>query len=404
METTLRPDGESNGAARHLHQGPSSQALTGPFLFGMKAAVFFVPLILAAHSAPAQECAAATWQRLEGSRAAAVAGDVLLDELARRDVVLLGEAHDDADHHRWQLHTLAALHSRRPDMVIGFEMFPRRVQPVLDRWVAGSLTPAELLAQTRWDEIWNVPAELYLPLFEFARLHRIPVLALNIDRKLIQAVAAKGWDALPAEQREGVSRAAPPPRAYVEELERVYRDHGERTPFKHFVEAQQTWDRAMAEALAREPRSRLAVGVVGAGHLRHGYGVALQLRDLGVRRIATLLPVARQECRSLVAGVADAVFVLPGAAEAKPPPPRLGVQLAQEGDSVRLAEVLAGSLAERSGLRKGDIVVAAAGRPLKRAADLAALVRAQPAGTWLPLQVERAGARQEVLIKFPLAP
>ena len=29
---------------------------------------------------------------------------------------------------------------QRPDMVIGFEMFPRRVQPVLDSWVAGNLT------------------------------------------------------------------------------------------------------------------------------------------------------------------------------------------------------------------------------------------------------------------------
>ena len=364
----------------------------------------FLLAIAAAPLAQAQECAPASWQRLGSPRPTAVAPDALLDEMAKREVVLLGEQHDEADHHRWQLHTLAALHSRRPDLVIGFEMFPRRVQPVLDRWVAGELTPAQLLAETRWDEIWNVPAELYLPLFEFARLHRVPMVALNVDRKLVQAVADKGWDALPPGEREGLSRPAAAPQAYVEELRRVYRDHGERTPFKNFVEAQQTWDRAMAEALARQPRSRLVVGVMGAGHLRHGYGVALQLRDLGVRRIATLLPVAPDDCRSLVAGVADAVFVLPPAVAAKPPPPRLGVQLAQEGDSVRLAEVLSGSLAERSGLKKGDIVAAAAGKPLRRAADLVALVRAQPAGTWLPLEVERAGARQEVVIRFPPAP
>src|SRR5512138_1330949 len=138
-------------------------------------AAFFLLSIMVAHSARAQECAPASWQRLDGARPAAVAPDTLLDEVARRDLVLLGESHEEADHHRWQLHTLAALHSRRPDMVIGFEMFPRRVQPVLDRWVAGEVTPAQLLAETRWDEIWNVPAELYLPLFEFARVHRVPM-------------------------------------------------------------------------------------------------------------------------------------------------------------------------------------------------------------------------------------
>ena len=59
--------------------------------------------------------------------------------LAKRGVVLLGESHDQPEHHRWQLHTIAALFSHRPDIVLGFEMFPRRVQPVLDRWSKGEL-------------------------------------------------------------------------------------------------------------------------------------------------------------------------------------------------------------------------------------------------------------------------
>src|SRR5665811_1945932 len=63
--------------------------------------------------------------------------DDVIVALAKRGVVLLGETHDQAAHHRWQLHTIAALFSHRPDMAIGFEMFPRRVQPVLDRWSNG---------------------------------------------------------------------------------------------------------------------------------------------------------------------------------------------------------------------------------------------------------------------------
>lgn len=367
----------------------------------MRSAVLAAALILAPHPAQAQDCAPASWLRVDGERPVSVAPEALLDELAGGEVVLLGETHDEADHHRWQLHTLAALHSRRPDMVLGFEAFPRRAQPVLDRWVAGELTAQQFLAEVRWEEVWAVPAELYLPLFEFARLHRIPMVALNVDRRLTQAIASKGWDGVAEAEREGVSRPAPAPEAYVKELERAHREHGGKTPLDNFVAAQQTWDRAMAEALARAPRSRLAVGIVGSGHLRHGHGVALQLRDLGVRRIATLLPVAPGECGALAAGVADAAFVVPPRAAAKPPPPRLGVQLAQEGDAVRLAEVVPGSLAEKSGLRKGDRIAAAAGKPLKRASALVALVRAQPAGTWLPLEVERGGVRQELVVKFP---
>jgi uncharacterized iron-regulated protein len=65
--------------------------------------------------------------------------------LAKRGVVLLGESHDQPEHHRWQLHTITALFNHRPDMVLGFEMFPRRVQPVLDRWSKGELDETTFL-------------------------------------------------------------------------------------------------------------------------------------------------------------------------------------------------------------------------------------------------------------------
>ena len=280
---------------------------------GMRA--WIAVLLLHSGFTSAQDCTPATWLRLDGERPASVAHGVLLGEMAGRDVVLLGERHDDADHHRWQLHTLAALHAQRPRMVIGFEVFPRRVQPVLDRWVAGEVSAQQLLAEVQWDKLWKLPAELYLPLFHFARLHRIPMVALNVERRLTQEVAAKGWDAVPEAEREGVSRPAPAPQPYAEELARVHKEHKQEHKaggsLENFVAAQQTWDRAMAQALAARAGEVLAVGIIGSGHLRHGHGVALQLRDLGVKSIGTLLPVESGKCNELVRGLADAVFVLP---------------------------------------------------------------------------------------------
>jgi hypothetical protein len=147
----------------------------------------------------------------DGLRPLAVAE--LFGSLARRSVVLLGERHDSAEHHRWQLHVIAALHASRPDMVIGLEMFPRRVQPALDRWVAGELSEAEFLQASDWREVWNTDPQLYLPIFHFARMHGIPMVALNVDRKLTRAVRQKGFDAVPAQEREGISRPAPEARS-----------------------------------------------------------------------------------------------------------------------------------------------------------------------------------------------
>lgn len=179
---------------------------------------------------------------------------------ARRSVVLLGEIHDNPDHHRWQLQTLAALHAVRPDMVIGFEMFPRRVQKALDQWVAGALSESQFLSASEWGTVWSTDASLYLPLFHFARMNRIPMVALNIDTSLRRAVAKKGLSGVPENEREGITAPAAPSSAYLDYLLPIYAEHerdgkkkGEALKddpdFRRFVEAQQLWDRAMAQAI-----------------------------------------------------------------------------------------------------------------------------------------------------------
>lgn len=384
----------------------------------MHSRLFALAAALVAGFAHAQSCPEpAAWTALDGERPRVTAATALLDDMAQRNVVLLGETHDEMDHHRWQLQTLAALHARRPDMVIGFEMFPRRVQPVLDRWVAGELTVAEFLDQAEWERNWNMPAELYLPLFQFARINRIPLLALNIERKLSRAISEKGWDAVAEAEREGVGRPAPPVEAYREQLFAVYREHPplrgrggkpkkNDSAFRFFVESQTAWDRAMAEALARRALAGkpLVAGVMGSGHLRFGHGVPHQLRDLGVKNVGILLPYSTGgDCKEIRAGLADAVFMLPAQAMPKPEPPRLGVRLEEHEGGVRIERVLAGSLAEKSGLKDGDRIVEMAGRPVQKTITTIALVRLQPPGTWLPLRVKRGAETLDLVVKFPPA-
>lgn len=361
----------------------------------------------------------AVWTALDGERPRPTSAPAVLAEMAKRDVVLLGEQHDQDDDHRWQLQVLAALHAQRPKMVIGFEMFPRRVQPTLDRWVAGELTVKAFLEEVEWGKVWNLPADLYLPLFQFARINRIPMLALNIDQKLSKTISEKGWDAVPADERDGVGRAAPPPDAYREFLFDVYRQHASRrgedagkldmadSAFRYFVESQTTWDRAMAEGLAASTATAaekpLAVGIMGSGHIRFGHGVPHQLADLGIRNIGSLLPLRPgADCDDLRQGLADAVFALPPMAATPTDPPRLGIRLEENDGGVRITEVTAGSLAESSGLKAGDRLVEVAGAPADKMQPMIALVRRQPGGTWLPLRVKRGDETLEVIIKFPV--
>ena len=142
----------------------------------------------------------------------------LMYEMATRQVMLLGETHTIAEIYRWQLHVATILRFIRRNVAVGFEMFPRRVQPVLDEWVAGELTSLQFLEKVDWKTVWGYDAQLYLPLFHFCRQQRAPMLALNCNRPLVTRVGKDGWDAVPEEERDGLTPAAEATVAYREYL------------------------------------------------------------------------------------------------------------------------------------------------------------------------------------------
>jgi membrane-associated protease RseP (regulator of RpoE activity) len=235
---------------------------------------------------------------------------------------------------------------------------------------------------------------------------------------------------VPRAEREGVGDPAPALRGYEDMLFDSWREHlpadaahgslgsAERTDrnqpeFRRFLESQLVWDRAiaegMAEAAARHPGA-VVVGLMGSGHVMHGWGVSHQLKALGRPAPLALLPFEREaDCAALAGGpaarLADAVFgVATPARVAAPARPRLGITLEPAVVGVGIAEVANGSIAKRAGLEKGDVILVIAGRAPKSAADVAAAVMRQAPGTWLPIEVQRGEQRLELVARFPPAP
>lgn len=146
------------------------------------------------------------------------------------------------------------------------------------------------------------------------------MLALNCHRPLVTRVGKEGWDAVPENERDGLTPSAPATMAYRRYLAGLRFDRsasGEvdvSVVTDRFIRAQQTWDRAFACNIARalevaEPP--LVVGIIGRGHLEYGHGTPYQLRDLSVSSIGVLLSTARDHHEAPpLAGIADAVFRL----------------------------------------------------------------------------------------------
>ena len=232
-------------------------------------------------------------------------------------IILLGEEHDRAADHRWELETIERLYVANPSLVLGLEMFPRVTQPALNRWVAGGVSEPDFLTQSDWKQVWNFDPALYLPIFRFARDHHIPMLALNVSAKTIHLVATHGFAGVPPASREGVGVPAQPAPGYRAELAEVMGGHNgmATTPegLNHFIDAQLTWDRAMAEAIATQRAkspARPVVAIMGKGHLENRDGVPHQLAALGLPNALVLLPTHDSQ-PSFSAGYADAVYIEP---------------------------------------------------------------------------------------------
>ncbi len=348
---------------------------------------------------------------------------------SKKRVVLLGEHHDNMEHHRWQLQMIAGLHTLNSKLILGFEMFPRQSQGILNKWVQGELTEKQFLKEVNWGEYWSFDAQIYMPLFHFARMNKIPMIALNVDRSLIREVGKKGWDKVASELKEGISDPAPASEGYRQMLASVFmqhgQDHDEGSPeelvekamtmpgFSRFVESQQVWDRAMAEAITtgldKHPQGQQIVAVLGSGHMMYHYGVPEQLVDLGIRTkfISVLIPWDPEfECDYIQKDFADAVIGLEAIRLSEQQHndsdrPKLGVYLDSSDDGVFITDIIPNSLAEDLELRKSDLIINMAGIEINEIQQVIDIVKATQFGTWLPIGIMRGEDEIEVIAKFP---
>jgi uncharacterized iron-regulated protein len=231
----------------------------------------------------------------------------MADALARHDVVLVGEQHDDPATHRAEARLLEALATRRRQVMVSLEMFERDVQPLLDDYAARRLPEADFLARSR---PWPNYASDYRPLVEAARARRWPVVAANIPRPLASAVARGGWAALdtlePSHHRlYATVRRCEPQGEYFRRFGEAMggmQGHGAApdsaaasATLARFYAAQCIKDETMAESIVRARevwRGWMVVHYNGAFHTDYRLGTA--------ERLARRLPDARIAVVSIV--------------------------------------------------------------------------------------------------------
>jgi uncharacterized iron-regulated protein len=232
----------------------------------------------------------------------------LLARLAAAPRVLVGERHDNPDHHALQLWLLRALAARRPQGSLLLEMLTPDQQAKVDQVrvaIAAGQVPQDMLSALAWQPGWAW--SLYGPLVQHALRQPYPLLAANLERREIMQIYAQ------VPQLQGQASTAQPVREAL--FEQIRQSHCNLLPERQLpamFAVQQQRDRRMAEALLTAPQPSLLLA--GAFHVRRELGVPLHLQDIGATEGTQVLILAEVDSQ-VAAESADYVWFTPAQPE-----------------------------------------------------------------------------------------
>jgi uncharacterized iron-regulated protein len=245
------------------------------------------------------------WSVREGRFASS---DELVAALAAADIVLLGEVHDNADHHAWQAWILDAVsrhrRARNANAQLGavvFEHIRADQRQALDRFAevraedGATVAAAKLFELLRWDESGWPNQAMFAPLFERALAWGLPILAGEASRTSMRAAAKTGASALDTEEhaRLGLDTAldAAAEADLLTEIEESHCGMIPKSALANMAFAQRYRDAHLAgAAAAAATRHGASFLVAGNGHVRRDRGVPWHLARLAPERsIASVL-------------------------------------------------------------------------------------------------------------------
>lgn len=214
----------------------------------------------------------------------------LLAKLSNQPRVIVGEKHDNLQHHQIEQWLVEQLPRQRTQGSVLMEMITpnqqEKVNAVKDRLKQGeTLTGQQITEQTAWQKGWKW--DLYSGVATAALQGPYPLLSANLDRSEIKKFYEHP---LPV---TGALSTQPSVRAAITKT--IEESHGGKLEPKQaeaMLAIQQQRDRRMAESLLAAPTPALLI--VGGYHANRALGVPLHIEDIAPMTELTVVMLAEE--------------------------------------------------------------------------------------------------------------
>jgi len=212
--------------------------------------------------------------------------------VGQSDFVLIGEKHDNPDHHRLQAWLVGRMIEGGRRVAVAFEMFTADQGPAISAYVRDHPKDAAGLgAAVNWPNTGWPDWDLYRPIAQAALAAGLPLAAADLPRATVRAIGRAGEGALTAAMRQRLGELGPAAAtvkaAISKEMRLSHCNMLSDAVADKMVVVQRARDAHMAASLveaATRPGLHGAVLISGAGHARTDHGVPEFLRRMAPGR------------------------------------------------------------------------------------------------------------------------
>jgi len=214
----------------------------------------------------------------------------VIHRAASADFVLLGEKHDNPDHHRLQAWLIDQIALQRRQPAVVFEMIRvDRAEALRD----APRDPDAIATAVDWPHSGWPDFALYEPVFEAALAGGMPLAAGDLARDQLAPLRKNGLAALSPDERARLALDPGPSASQREALAAQVRDaHCGMVPdamIEPMIDIQRARDAALADAMLGAATRHGAVLIAGGGHASRDGAVPLYLERRAPQRVVFAL-------------------------------------------------------------------------------------------------------------------
>lgn len=314
----------------------------------------------------------------------------IIGKVSNKKIIYIGEQHDKYEHHLAEFEAIKALYKENRRIAIGMEMFQRPFQKALDDYIEGTTDEKQFLKSSEYFKRWSFDYNLYKDILRLARSEKIPVVALNMKKEIIEKVSKSGVFSLTEDEKKELPGTMDmTDEDYRERLREVFTKHESlrERDFNHFFQAQIVWDETMAQSIDEYIKTnpdRQMVVLAGGGHLVFGSGIPKRVFRRNALDHAIILVD-----QSVEPQIAD--FILFPTEVAPTEAPKLMVILKEEEGKVKIVAFPENSVSEKAGLKKDDIILTLDGEKIEGIEDMKIFLFYKKKGDAVIVKVLRRG-------------